>query len=380
MKNEYKGKPLSLDDTFATMAVKVYAEQLRFGEEGLVSAINNVSPYEMMVLAIKHHKSKKPHWHILVKFPNRETKKRVRTIIQLLNIEFRDGIDDKLLKHSIETTGYFNNYAAYLLHQTIDAKRDGKAPYDKTEIISNLTSDEVDRIIAGYTVSKKRLTGAQLDSAMDKARELGYQLGDIDEFIVSLSIAGLSASKEASLRRAYYNGAKERMNKREKWTRLNIIIKHNLAHPIDTQAICYASEKALEGKRLSASVDNKNISIQPSTEALIIHDYKDVALYNGTITEIGRPLFSEKSIWAGKYLINIGVGLSEEHFPNNIFWCKVENNKLISYKQPSDYSSEEEVTWLSDEYKKFRDKFNSALQDYYKLKKKSQKIFATIND
>ncbi len=170
------------------------------------------------------------------------------------------------------------------------------------------------------------------------------------------------------------------MNKREKWTRLNIIIKRDLAHAIDTQAIYYASENALEGKRVSVSVDNKNLSVQPSTEALIIHEYKDVTLYNGSISEIGRPLFSEKSIWAGKYLVNIGVGLSEDHFSNNIFWCRVDNNKLISYKQPSDYSSEEEVTWLSDEYKKFRDKFNSALQDYYKLKKKSQKIFATIND
>ncbi len=371
---------LNLDDRFATMAVKVNTEQLSDGEEGLISAIQSHSPLDMLILAIKHYKSKKPHWHILCKFGNRKSRRVVRTALKQLGIHFREGIDDNIVQYSIETTGRFNNYAAYLLHQTIAAKREDKAPYDKSEYISNLSEEEVDRILSGYTVSKARLTGFALEHATDKARELGYDFGDIDEYITSLQIAGLTASKESSIRSAYKNGARERMNKREKWTKLVIFIDMNREK---SEQLIYAAEKAVGEKRYVISMSGtRDMNITESTEAVVLSydlgkgEAINKQLFSDSISEIGKPTFMNKAIWAGRYVIVVTNSIIE--VPYNHFTVVVQNGKLKVKEKPTHPISDEDANWLKGEYLVFKDRFESAYKEYPKLSRNMNTVFADI--
>lgn len=375
---EDERKPLSKGQTTATMAVKCYREQL-LNEEELVDAIHSIPPEEFYIIAIKHDKSMIVHWHILVRAAYREKRVRVSSMLKRLKVQFRDGIDDTLWEnHGVETVGNFKNCVTDLLHKTIEDQRAGKVPYDETEFISNLSADEIHRILIGYSIAKKPLTQAEYSAALDKAREAGHELKSVDEFISSLQIFGLNPTKESGIRKAYLNGVKELMREHKRMYRLFINISCDQAD--EKEKLFYAAKKALDDKRISASMDDRSLMLDPSKEAIITTiSNLDKNLYGDYICEVGKPVVTEKTIWAGSILVLIGEWKSLPE-REKYFVCFVKDNKLKCDSPPSITLPPEEAKRLKGEYKEFRDKFNIALDEFDVMQNACTVSFDDIND
>lgn len=382
MENEFR--PLSMGKSAKTMAVKCYIEQLPDGEVGLIDAIHSLSPDEYFVVAIKHDKGGKDHWHVLIKGANRDKGINVSSMLKKLKIQFRDGIDDALLKnHGVETTGNFVNYAVYLLHKTVEAKRAGKVPYDVSEFITNLPPDELQRLLDGYSITKKKLKPIEYPIILENARKAGYELRDVDDFIKSLNILGLHPTKENGIRNAYLNGAKQRMRENKKMYRLFIEIAYIFDE--DYERIFYAADKALEDiqNRLIAT-DGVPLMLNPSIEAIVTLPVGyDSGLYNDFICEVGKPTVVEKTIWAGNTIVIVN---KVEDFnasrvlKTNFFNCTLRKNRLRCDYPPDTMLPSEEVMRLSKEYKKFRDRFNDAMAEFEYLRLKHLTGFENVND
>lgn len=390
-------KPLSKEQTTATMAVKCYIEQLS-SEEELIAAVRVIPPEECHVIALKHYKSKKPHWHVLVRGANRDKKFRVSSMLKRLTIQFRDGIDDALWKNrGVETTGYYSNYAVYLLHQTIDAQREGKAPYDAADFVSNLSADEIQQVLDGYSITKKTLKPAQLPIVIENARKAGYNLQNVDEFISSLQILGLTSAKESEIRKAYLNGVQERMREHKRMYRLfiNIYYDGNKIYADSDEyykqmKFFYAAEKALEGKRISSTKGHARLRLDPSIEAIVLDKRGwDECLFDDYICEVGKPHATEKSIWAGSTLVQIEKkqhssikDLKSSIHDNRFFCCIVQDNQLKCFAAPvlpATFTNEEMIR-LKEEFEKFRDRFNDALAEYDTMQEERNVSFDDIID
>ena len=81
---------------------------------------------------------------------DRKDRIRIKTVLKALGIEFRQGIDDNLLReHGCETVQNFSSYSLYLTHETEDAILDGKALYDLSEVVSILQNPNLSKIREG---------------------------------------------------------------------------------------------------------------------------------------------------------------------------------------------------------------------------------------
>ena len=203
-----KRRPLTLESSVRSLSIKIYAEQMQYGLPFLINAVLTADPKVYQIEMMKHDRDtltddfylpaiEKEHYHILVRLANRQSR-RLKTILNLLGIYFRPGIDDEMRdNHALETIDHFDGYTLYLMHETPDAIADGKEPYDITEFISNLTKDEIQNIIDGYAAAstKHRLTHEELVALDEKAYQLSYELKDFNKWYGSQSFDVRSHSK-----------------------------------------------------------------------------------------------------------------------------------------------------------------------------------------
>lgn len=297
-------RKLNLKSVTATLAIKCYEEQLVNGETGLIDSISLIPTGIFQVLAIKHNKSSKEHWHIIIRAIDREKKFQVLSMLKKLSVEF-DEDDANIINHrALETVGEFSSYATYLLHRTVEAQRDGKELYDINEMISNLSTDEVQQIISGYTVKKKALRAGDLNACMDRAREAGYGLQDFYEFIDSLNITGLKDNDEKHLRNSYMAGVRRLKEENPYIPRMKVLLSYDSKLE---KIVLQALKKVYEDKKLL--IMNKKISyfINPNTQNIAI-DFKIVSqlrdaefLWSDGISEVMSKIAN--GIWTGKNLI-----------------------------------------------------------------------------
>lgn len=198
----YKGRAkggqrpvVGMHSSVYSLAVKCYDEQLLFGLQGLKDRIRQVDPGEYQVLAIVHDRDEvadgiwksakeKRHIHVITRCSRREGRIRVSTLLDMLGICFRQGVDDILwVNHGVETVRDFAGYALYLTHETQAAIDAAKELYDLSEIISNLDEDGIKAVRAGYKrVTNRRVTQDDLEALDREAYDLGYSLGNFNEW------------------------------------------------------------------------------------------------------------------------------------------------------------------------------------------------------
>ena len=363
--------PLKKNSSCATMAVKCYEEQfVKNGEQGLINCIKSISSDDIQIVAIKHDKSKKTHWHIVMKKTNRDSKMRVVSTLKKVNIVFREGIDDKLWEsRGVETAGDFSAYVTYLLHQTSTATAGGKQPYDKADFITNLSPVEVDAILAGYTVRRLKI---KADDYLDVARNAGYNLEDINQFIASLNIKNMSVSFENQIQKAYQSGAKKRASEHSKISRLFIYIK--TSNTMNNDTLLYIAERALADKRTRIIRGYEELNVQPYTEA-VVSEVRDVP-YKGFIYQGVKELTTDyvsclksKNVWGGDIFVAVCEPHRKLYREEMFFVCEVKGGKLICTKTPTVEMSDDAES-LKKRYIEFRDAFTNALQVYKKDKKK----------
>ena len=88
----------------------------------------------------------KPHYHIIMRVTGRNAIS-ISAWLRMVGVEYRKELDDALWDNrGVEGTRNFANAAMYLTHETDQAIRDGKTRYEMTELVSNLTLEEIKKV------------------------------------------------------------------------------------------------------------------------------------------------------------------------------------------------------------------------------------------
>lgn len=317
-KKKYRGKCLNILSSVHSAAFKVYEEQLVYGWDYTMNAIKTAfkSSY-MQVEGIMHYKDyledsnfwvpsiEKPHFHIIFRLVDRKDRIRIKTVLKALGIEFRQGLDDNLLKeHGCETVQNFSSYSLYLTHETEDAILDGKALYDLSEVVSNLTESELEQIREGYVrpSEKRKLTQAELISLDKEAYDKGFELADFEDWYNSLSFVVRSNAKMKVIRESYTRGVEAKIRENKSLPRLCVFIQG-----APNTGKTYAAAHSIKGDYLSVGGggNGKFDNLKPSHNAIIIDDDICPNLLNMSDNYICKAYRRNKDnpVWAGEYLI-----------------------------------------------------------------------------
>jgi len=384
------------------VAFKFYDEQLPYGEDAFVRAVRNSDKRKAQVLAIKHYRdivtdgiwqaaTVKPHWHVIVRMTNSKDSMRVRTILNALRIWYRPTVDDDLWKgHGVETVGNFAGYATYLTHETEEAIRDAKERYDISEIVSNLSVDEIQQIREGYIrVSEKRKLSQEELIALDKeAYDMGYNMKNFDSWYNEQPFAVRSNAKMKVIRESYDRGVKVRVDEHQEINRLCVFIQGR-----PNTGKTYAAMKALEGKQIlsvKGGGTGKFDLLRPDHDAIVVDDDVCPNLLNMTDNYICRAYKrnSNNPAWAGRYFIvtsnltfegwlrSCGIKTIDvrghvtahyEAMETRFFVCRLEEVNGVNHLAltlPSTRGSQQEQIARADAFWDFKRKFDATIANY----------------
>lgn len=235
-----------------------------------IDAIKATNPKDFQVLAIRHDRDEmtdgiwavanvKPHWHVIVQLTDQSRRIRVKQILAGLGIVYRQGLDDDLWKeHGVETIGNFAGYAGYLTHETAEAIRDAKERYDISEIVSNLTSEEIQQVREGFIrVSEKRkLTQEDLITLDREAYDCGYALKTLEDWFADQPFNVRSAAKLKVITEHYYHGVEARIREHVEVKRVCIYIQG-----APNRGRTYAAEHALPQSELFPQAGLAGLSV-----------------------------------------------------------------------------------------------------------------------
>lgn len=329
-KGKIKGKNksgLTMASTVPTLAVKVYEEQVEGGFEALKDRVLIVETKEYWIWGIVHDKDlnadeifepaiKKPHVHVWVvrkatKKGNIIDRRKVSTILNMLGITFRPGLDDELWRNrGVEPIADISGCVAYATHETKQCELAGKEVYDRDEIFSNLSKDELDQIREGYTRISAVAQKADLKTQAELA-ELAYKIGytgeqDWNEFDAALPTMLQRGSAYLWLRRKYAEGMAKRFEENRSLVRLSIFIQGPQNVGKTTGA-----RKAIEAMGLSCyevsdgGKTGRWDRLKPSHDALLVDDtvLNDVlGMADNRVVEVYRRN-GENPYFCGKLLV-----------------------------------------------------------------------------
>lgn len=395
-----KCKCLPITAKVHSLAIKIYDEQLPHGLDALFASIRATDSKYFHVLAIVHNRCTyvddckfwqpsvlKRHIHIIVRCTNRKHRIRVKQILDCLGIVFRPGTDDWLWSHhGVETVNNFAAYAMYLTHETEDAIRDGKELYDISEIVSNLTIDEVKAVRNGYlrvSDSGKRVSAKDMAEIDNIAYTLGKELGNFDKWYSTLSFEVRSHSKMKTVRESYNRGVNDRIAENSEVNRLCIYIQGE-----PNTGKTYAAKKALAGKAIhtvEGGGTGKFDTLRADHDAIIISDDVCPNLLNMTDNYICRAYRRQNNnpAWAGKYFIvtsNLSfedwlreckINTNSKHFSamvSRFYVCEIlhkdDGTNYLALKSASDRGSIDEQMKRAEMFMDFQRKFNEIMSGY----------------
>lgn len=311
-------KALSIAAKVNSFAIKCYDEQLVFGLEATIQAIEQIDKNEYQVIGICHSRDEvsdgvwqvaleKRHYHIIVRCTNNKKRVRIYQLLNMLHIYFRPGLDDMLLlNHAIESIGSFQAYAMYLTHETADAIKENKELYDIDEIFSNLTIEEIRCVRDGYiriADASEKVTMSKLAQLDEEAFKLGYELKNFTDWYNSLSFNIRSNSKMKVIEASYQRGVDKKIEENPELNRLCIFIKGE-----PNSGKTYAAKKALCGKKIlcvGGGGSGKFDRLQADHNAIIIDDDICPNLLNMSDNYVCRAYKrnSNNPAWCGKYLV-----------------------------------------------------------------------------
>lgn len=421
-----KCKGLTLESNVKTLAIKIYDEQLPNGWDNTKELIQNLNPSKYQAIAIKHDKdyskddffkpsSEKAHYHIIVRVMDgvNITKNglHVRQILKDLGIVFRE--EDKIMaeNHGLETVGNFSHYATYLTHETEKAIADGKQIYNTSELVSNLTQDEIQQIRDGYTrlsSSEKKVSIDDMIELDKQAKEKGYNLEDFDDWYDSLPLVIRANCKMKQVKETYMRGVAKRVSEDDSVTRLCIFIKGgaNLGKTYNTIRALKAmglTHILTIGGGGSGKFDN----LKPSTQAMIIDDDTIPNLLNMTDNKMCQAYKRQANNpwWCGALVIvtsNLDFdewiekcGIKTKKYKHNQYYisdhlqamqsrfyqCHIGEvsgiNRLIC-DSPSTRGNSEQQLNRKKMYIQFRDEFNESIEKY--LPREEEISYDDLND
>lgn len=377
-----------------TPVYEVIAEQVNFLENALYDKIRTAyDKNEAQVFLMKHDQDplgddiwapsmEKPHYHIIIRLTKRS---KLSTIMYRLGIHFRPHIDDLLFaNHGVEATYDFNEYVLYLMHETKKARLDGKPPYSWTKFISNLSQDEIQQLIDGY----KRIVDSSILPTMedwirlDKAAyDLGFQLGDFDQWYNALPFTVRQGSRVKTIKESYQRGIMARVKDGASNCILRLCVY--IQGP-PNKGKTYAASGALNKLGISyicveGGGTGRFDNLKPSHRGILVNDDELARLLNlsdNYFTQVYRR-GNNNPFWCGDYLIvtsNLDFdtwlyrcGCQSEHYRalrSRFFICKTKDNGTIDLLSASERGSNTEKIERIKKFNDFADAYDEIALQY----------------
>lgn len=389
-----------------TLSIKCYDEQLVGTWEEASERIRNIDSQMYQVIAIRHDRDydhndiweasvEKPHYHIIMRITGRNAIS-ISAWLHMVGVEYRKELDDALWDNrGVEGTRNFASAAMYLTHETDQAIRDGKTRYEMTELVSNLTLEEIKKVREGYirVANASRKVDMQEMSELDHmAYKAGYDLQDYNDWYKALPFEIRRNAAMKTVEKSFYLGVQDRAKERQDLNRLCVFIQG-----APNTGKTYAAGEALKGMkvlRVGGGGTGKFDNLSPSTEAILIDDDTAPNLLNMTDNYMCQTYrrSSGNPYWCGKYYIvtsnltfrewldNSGIHVctysvvsgekETEHYKamqSRFYICHIENqdgkNRLIC-DSPSTRGSYEAQMERKENFKAFREKFNATMAEY----------------
>lgn len=395
-----KSNPCNMETTMDTFALKFYDEQIPEGFANLKEKISKIDKNTMQVLCIKHDRdtkketfwevsTEKPHYHLIGRFVGGKKGYKLRTILNIFNIVYRNPEDEKLLEnHGAEKCGNFTSYSVYLTHETKQAIKECKFKYDVEDIVSNCNIEEIKMIRAGYVrpdVSYK-ITDEEMEALDKEAYDIGYSLGDFEKWYYELPVKIRANTRMKEIEKHYFRGVMVRYEEDRNINRLCIFIKGDAA-----VGKSYTSDKTVRALGILPllAVDGggtgKFDELKCYTQTMILDDYSAENMLNLSDNKFCKAYRRNRNnpIWAGKLLIvtanktfdnwlddcRITDKKQREAMHTRFYECEIENrngrNYLIcSSDKASKRGTPEEQFERLELFKKFQQEFNNIMSKY----------------
>lgn len=290
----------------------------------LLSTIYSIDSSTYQVFFIMHNRdfreddffvpsAEKRHYHLIMRFTpvqgvHRDGRK-VRTLLNVLGIKYRKGFDESLiLNKGIESVNDFPAYLLYLTHSDDKSVLAGKAPYNKSELVSNCI-DSYDDILAGYSgvQAPHKLSREEYEKVFYLANQYGLEgrsftscMDDVGRFLI------LSSSKVKVLRESYQLGLLDRLSQHRELDRLVLFIEgdanlgksYNVRLALEDLGVrnpLFVTNSG-SGKYDALSIDNDALVLDDVTgkDMLNVSDQYECSLYRRN---------SGDAVWGGRYLI-----------------------------------------------------------------------------
>lgn len=330
----------------------------------------------------------KPHFHVIIRDANNK-RFFVETVLKALGLHYQKEDSELFYEHGCTTVADFNAYSVYLTHETEQAKKDGKELYDLSEVMTNMTLDELKDIRAGYSrlQSKSKLSDHDWNELANYASKLGDEFGDFDAWSKSvLTFAQRTGRKFKALQDEFNKHLTDAVDDSPDLTRCCILISGNANDGkswTTTHALQNLGEKIYPARSSSGKYDGLQSTATAMTfddrmitDALNVTDNRAVVLH-------GRGTGGDKA-WLGRYVVvttNLPIG---DFFNNQVrFNSQIEAIKSRFYTCILVYDyyghghlevvdtctrgTAKDIQARNDLFTRFADEFNKLIANYHPL-------------
>lgn len=330
----------------------------------------------------------KPHFHVIIRDANNK-RFFVETVLKALGLHYQKEDSELFYEHGCTTVADFNAYSVYLTHETEQAKKDGKELYDLSEVMTNMTLDELKDIRAGYSrlQSKSKLSDHDWNELANYASKLGDELGDFDAWSKSvLTFAQRTGRKFKALQDEFNKHLTDAVDDSPDLTRCCILISGNANDGkswTTTHALQNLGEKIYPARSSSGKYDGLQSTATAMTfddrmitDALNVTDNRAVVLH-------GRGTGGDKA-WLGRYVVvttNLPIG---DFFNNQVrFNSQIDAIKSRFYTCILVYDyyghghlevvdactrgTAKDIQARNDLFTRFADEFNKLIANYHPL-------------
>lgn len=384
-KKSNRPKALLPSDACTTLAIKCYEEQCGGNFQNTLKLIAKLDSNKYWCFAIIHQEiNAKPHMHVALSV--KSGTRRVKNLLKMLEIRFRDEDENLLKNRSLETVGNLYSYFIYLTHKDDKSVELGKKEYEVSDFVSNINLTQFSNKLPVKKLSKRETL---FNALCSDSKASGYNNIPFDDFISKNVYAYNQFNSQLKLEiMNFYNQGVRQKEAEERVkntpvsylpTNLMLVINIFQATNLNFKNISTIIEsfinKLVYQKKYHLNLDN--IEIWNNT---LLYTHHSPA-YNSLPT---RPFISRENNLKGiVYKIVIVNNKNTSSILDNknkkYYYCNLEDRTL---KCPGmngiyDQGSDNEREFRLKLYKAFKSEFESALEKYYTSQIENQIIEKT---
>lgn len=336
----------------------------------------------------------KPHFHLILRDANKN-RFLVKTVLTALQLNYQKEDSELFYNQGCTTVADFNAYSMYLTHETEKAIQDGKSWYDLSEVMTNMTLEELKDVRAGYNrlQAKSKLSDEDWNKLADYVAQLGNKMKDFQAWADgTLTFAQQASAKFVKLHDLYTRHLMAAVESAPEIVRCCVLISgrandgksYTSRHALRDlgEVVYHARQSTSKYDGLSYLTTAIVFDDRKMTDALTVSDNYATILH-------GRGTGNDKP-WTGRYIVittnlppdeffreQVGSDSQVEAIKSRFFVSALDYDnfghgylRVIDKDTVSRRGTKQEVAERNRLYARFADKFNELIKNYHPLSEK----------